>query len=310
MGRFLYLLGCETVLSAGRYIDGSEGESVYDVFDCKFSRNMVFSGSGGVIWINVAGMSLNLGSCLFYECKCSGSGGSVFFNSQNANVRMACAYKNGADYSHFARFISSNATKAEYISISSSSQTTTGHDSICLQNGIQTFLSSNSSMNKNQWYSGMLTYIPASFLGAYCNFANNIVSDYTCVYFCFNNGQMSWSNIVNNNSPKEYSVVLSKGLYTMSYCIFARNSNVLLSSIQDNLKVLHSYIAHSGTKVSGLVTTVSNCSMITMNTHKIGFFGTIYCNADFSIRIEKPTTLSTRRQYGFFMLVFLINNYV
>ena len=279
-----------------------QGRSYYnmsiDIYDCYFSRLLVFSGNGGVIYVDGGSYSMNVNYSMFYNCACSNHGGAIYFFSSNSNIRMVCANRCSCGNSsvcngHFAIVSASQKNLVEYLSVSKCSHTTSGYCSIYLQIGNQRADNTNSSMNNVMQYSGIRTWSPSSFTSTYCTFSNNNVSEYICMNFYSTSGtiSMSYANIVHNNSPSGYGIinVNGEGLRMMMYCIFKNNQDFLFCVLAGSLEVSHSFIDHSSSFcLTNSVSTVTNNSFINRITYQIQFFHSHHCNADLALIDRTP----------------------
>jgi len=129
---------------------------------------------------------------------------------------------------------------AEYLSISSCSQSLSGTYPIHFYSGNQRVDNTNSSMNNAYQNSGIGITSPSSFTSSHCTFSNNNVFDSICIGFYSTSGtiSMSFANIVHNNSPSlgiEY--IQGTGSRKMMYCIFHSNQNYLFCVYSGSLEV-------------------------------------------------------------------------
>jgi len=120
------------------------------ISSCFFSRNLVNSGDGGIIYVSGGLYNLTVSMSMYFSCECSGYGGAVYFNSSNEYFTMVCANRcscwdqyNG----HFAFLRTSLVNQLDYQSISYCSENTKGHYSIYLFNGDHQLNYMNSSFN-------------------------------------------------------------------------------------------------------------------------------------------------------------------
>ena len=180
---------------------------------CFFSRTTTFSGNGGVICINGGSYSMMINYSVFFNCFAL-NGGAIYFSSSDSYIRMICANRcSASNYAHFAYIIAFHENLVEYLSESNCSYTTSGYWSIRLESGEQRVDYTNNSMNNAQYYSGIVITTPSLFTSSHCTFSNNKVSHYVCIYFHTTSGtiSISFANIVKNNSPLNYGVILVWG---------------------------------------------------------------------------------------------------
>ena len=271
--------GCENEsIAQGRaYFNKNIGISY-----CFFSRSSIFSGDGGVIYVNSGSLSMNVNSSVFYSCFCSSKGGAIDFMSANSYLRMVCANKCIASSQfHFAHIIASQNNQLEYLSLSYCPDISSGKNPLYLESGNQRIENTNSSMNNDTQYSGIRIWTPNSFTSSFCTFSNNRVSGYTCIYLYSISGTISmlFAIIVHNNSPI-LGVVYVDGVGSrkMMYCIFRNNSNNLFYIGSGSFEVSHSFIDHSPSSFS-LPSGINN-SLTYRMTYQIQFFNSLHCNAD------------------------------
>ena len=155
---------------------------------------------------------------MFYKCVCAHNGGAIYFSSTYSCLKMICANQCSCGSSitymcHFAYLSASQVNRCEYLSVSYCSTTTAGYYSMLFSSGNQGFDNTNSSMNNAVQYSGIRISSPSSFTSSHCTFSNNKVSNSICINFDSYSGaiSMSYANIVHNNSPSNYGVVLVEG---------------------------------------------------------------------------------------------------
>jgi len=278
-------LGCEneSIDQERSYVDIN-----INISNCFFKRYSVYSGWGGIIYVDDGSYSMNVNFSMFYRCACSSQGGAISFSSTNSYLRMICAYRCscGASYGgHFANIYASQINQFEYLSVSSCSDASYGYYSIFTGKGDQRVDNTNSSMNNAKEGSGIRTWYPYSFTSSYCTFSNNKASHSICIYFSSSPETISmlYANIVHNNSPSN-GVVYTNGVgpKKMMYCIFNYNQNTLFCVDEGSFEVSHSYIDHSSSSfsTSTTVSILNNNSFINRTTYQLQFFNSHYCNTD------------------------------
>ena len=281
-------LGCEQErIDQGR----SYSDRYINISHCFFSRTLKYSGSGGVIYFLVNSYSMNLNYSMFYNCVCSQNGGAIYFGSSKFFIRNVCANScsNGQYYhlyyGHFAYLSSSLSNQVEFLSVSNCSGKLDGVDSIRSELGNQSYGNTNSSMNNGYRGSSISFSTQSSSTISHCTFSNNKVSERICLEFISASGtiSMSYTNIINNNSPS-YGVVTVSGAGSrkMMYCIFKDNQNCLFYVSGGSIEVSHSFIDHalSSFSTSTSVTTDTNNTLTNQMTYQLQFFNSHYCNAD------------------------------
>jgi len=266
------------------------------ISNCYFSRSILFSGNGGVIYINGASYSMNVNYSMFYNCVCSGNGGAIYYSSYESNLRMICSNSCSAAYYHFAYLLSSHWNQVEYLSQCNCSYTTSGYYPIKIEAGNQRVDYINSSMNNAIEISGIGIATPSSFTSSYCTFSNNKVSGRRCIWLYCTSGtiSLSYSNIVHNNSPFDGVILVwGAGSKILMNCIFKNNHNYLFCVYSGSLEVSHSFIDHSSSfSTSTAVSTETNNSFTNRITYEIIFFNSIHCNTDSPISTPMITFIS------------------
>ena len=262
-----------------------------DISQCFFSRTQPVNGHGGIIKIFEGSMSMSVSDSMFYSCSSYYWGGAIFFSSSNNSIlKRICASKCFAlAYQHFAYLYSSQINQIELLSLALCSNSTAGYRSISILSGKQRVDYSNFSRNNAIKHSTIAFDHPDSLSSSFCTFSNNNVSENICIYFFICSGSLSFSNIVNNNSPSNYGIMCSKqGSPKIQYCIFSQNENTLFCIFSGSLEVSHSYIFHhSDFSTSMAVLTSNNNTFSYKQTYQIQFFKSHYCNADMSTESKK-----------------------
>jgi len=263
----------------------SYSNSNIDILDCCFIRSAHFSGEGGVIYVSEKLKVMNINKAVFHNCVCSSNGGAIFFNSSQAYMKMICASRCSASSFHFAHISAIQNNECDYLSMSYCAPTTNGMYSLRFMNGNQSFQSINSSINNAYQTSGVLFVSPLLFSNSHCTFSNNRVTTGICIHFSEVTGILSFTNVINNNSPQIYGVVrVYYGSVRFEYSVFDMNTNTLFSVVPGVFEVHHSFISHSG-----ITSSSNNNSLIKHPTYMMHFFMTHICNADNPISIQKAT---------------------
>jgi len=264
------------------------------ISECFFRRLNHFNDNGGVIYINSQGKSIEISKSMFYNCR-SNNGGAIWFYSTNSVLRMVCAEKCSAIYSHFAYLRSSQGSSNTFLSISACAHITSQYESLSMNSGYQFVNDTNSSMNKAEIVSCLCIQSALTFYSCRCSFSNNIVSENTCLSLLSTSGSFIFANIINNNSPSMLGVIhiANNGLIYMSNCIFDENQNVLFSIWEGSLYISHSYINHIGTFSSSIsVTLFENNTYTKIQTHIFDFMGSKFCKTPDSTSNVTSTDIS------------------
>jgi len=263
--------------------------------DCFFQRQMSFTGDGGVIYVNVGTLSMNITNSMFFNCGATSNGGAISFTSQNSFVSKVCANKCSSSQGHFAYIKASVFNHIELLSISLCSMSSTGYYPIFLFTGHQRCDNMNSSLNSASWGSGMSSVSSSYFSSSRCTFANNIASSRACLFLSSNKGNFSFINIVHNINPKVSGVVyLNSGSPFMDNCVFHMNSNTLFWVEFGQLTVTNSFISHDGNlSMSVSVQLSTNNMYIWTNTFQIPYFASVYCNAEMTQPQLNPTPMNS-----------------
>ena len=296
---FGFEMGCESEnIPQGR---SYENDNIH-ITNCFFSRSSIYSGMGGIIFVNGGSYSMNVNHSMFYNCV-SNNGGAIWFSSSSSFLRMICANRCSASYSFFAYFAASQLNQVEYLSVSNSSHTTSGCYPFAILSGDQRVDNTNNSMNSAFICSGIRINNPSSFTSSYCSFSNNKASNSRCLFFYSSSGTiiMLYANIVHNNSPIVDGVVYSDGggSIKIMYCIFQNNHNYLFCTNMGSLEVFHSFIDHTSSlfSTSKLVST-SNCSLTQTITYQLQFYSSLFCNADIPIPLIIPDQTITETRFN------------
>ena len=175
-----------------------------------FFYNYLSGSNGGVVGISSGSYCLDVRSSTFYQCN-SKSGGAIYYISNKSNLDKICARKCHADdtYSPFAWIQASTHGFCQSISVLECAVSLTARYPLFLYYGDQTLLRSNFSMNKALYYSAFGTYHPNSFFCNYSTFKDNQVSIGCCLTLMANQGDLSFINVINNDSPNGF------GLYSL-----------------------------------------------------------------------------------------------
>jgi len=250
----------------------------FDIMGCSFFRISAFSGHGGVIYVNGGSHSMSICNSMFHNCSSNSyHGGAIYFYSMNASLRFICANRCYASEKHFADLVTSIKDSVEFLSMSLCADSKIGNMAIRFKSGTLSIKNHNSSMNIGAYVSGILIE-NSVFNCEYCTYANNQVSGHICIYIIRNTGNMSFTNIVHNNSPGYGVIYTYDGLFKLLYSIIDMNQNTLFHN-DGPMEVSHCFIHHSGTlSVKTFVTL--NTTYEQKNTFQLNYFKSFHCYAD------------------------------
>lgn len=253
-----------------------------NVSNCFFIRSLMYNDHGGVVFISSMSDSLSVSNSMFIQCSCNNYGGAIYFYGKGSEIKMICAFNCSALFCHFAYLVVSNYNFVDYLSISLCSNVEQGQAPLRIESGNQRLSFSNSSMNRANEISALYVYNPSvSSVYSYCTFSNNNVSSNTCIMMNFLSGTFDMVNVVHNNSPESNGVIYqNNGYYNFNSCILKSNNDILFVVSAGYITVTNSFISHTGTVVSGSVTTSNNNTYIDISTYLISFFSSIFCPVD------------------------------
>jgi len=254
-------------------------ESFINVSGCFFSRTLLFFGDGGVISVLHESLSLQIRNSMFFRCTSSNYGGAIYFISENSSIKDVCAYKCTANYYHFAYLDASKHNHVEHLSMSLCSNSTSGSYPLYMKHGISSLINTNISFCKSFQDSGICIVSPFNFASSHCNFYRNEVSNSICIYFQSNNSKMSYSNIINNNSPYSYGIIFitEGGSPILLECVFHMNANTLIYLNSGSIEITCCFIIHIGPLSAGNPIISNNNTFTKRETFNIEFLGSKYC---------------------------------
>jgi len=257
-----------------------------DIRDCVFTRTLVFTSNGGVVYISNVATGLKISNTIFYHCITTGNGGSIYFNSPTTGksfiIRYTCASLSLANYAQFSySYISPDySNQLEFCSINRCRNTTECYYPIGLLSGKQMIQNNNVSMNYVKSYSSFYCINTYSYECSFNNIVSNVAEVEYCYYKLNITGNVAFCNFIGNNSPSRNGVIhiASNSSIHFSYCIFKNNNNTLFHNANGVIFVSSSYIHHTQKTTSGDVrTSNSNNSFIDFPSYNIPFFTTHFC---------------------------------
>ena len=257
----------------------------FSVLGCLFSRLQSFGGNGGVICGSVSGLVIGIIYCSFYNCAFDSSsnifGGAIYFLYKSSYLSFICANKCSSSYvGQFAYISCSNDNSVQYLSLSNSFRKMYPLEQV---NGLQTVYGSNSSINNNEWGTGFLLSSSTNSTLSYCTASNNVATSSICIEFhVITNSNARMNNIIHNNSPSSYGVILLHSTSTVSIdsCIMMNNRNTLLYVHSGHLTCTNNFINHQFTLTSGSVSGSQNLYPNTTTLFSLKHYSSFYCHAE------------------------------
>jgi len=296
---FLHLVVSEDCTNShidiGRYSPLITGN--FDINNCFFSRNGVFNGKGGIIYLTGVSSSLNMVNVMVFNGSSNDMGGVVYFDGGNVDMNRICCSKADAVSGIFA-YVKSSSVNMQYISVSQTYAPEHLHlFRICY--GVQRFDYNNASMNLCASISGARFAFCSSLTSSYCTFSQNIAKNTECIELCKGSSSrtLAYANIIGNymiGSLYGIVVVYDNGAYTMSKCIFMDNNKTLFyCESGSSLFISDSVINHVFPLSSGIITT-SNIATSFKSSYKIDHFYSFYCpSPNFDFTKESKSTIKT-----------------
>jgi len=265
------------------------------ITDCSFSRFDTYVGSGGVIFAEVNGYSLNISESIFSNCSCSDYGGAIYFRSSlNMCIYKVCAYRcHSNNQFNFCTLSSAGSKTTSLLSVSFCSYSDQSTYSTAIGKGTLSNIYFNSSNNQAYQQTGLILVDINTFSSSYGSFFNNTAKLQVCVEFCYGGGTMTYTNIVGNASPG-HGVINTNGCgVTVSKCIFQNNTGTLFCAVYLSMTISNCTIFHTGNYHTSLPIIEVNLSKnVITRTYDIQFFDSYYCGVFFEdTRTLKPSPL-------------------
>ena len=286
----------------------------YNLFNILFLNLDSTTQNGGAISFSIsASMFFKLSFCTFLNCRSSsGFGGAIWFNCTNnggINFNKICANYCYCGNTHFLfAFISCSDISNnffEYVSITKcyivKSQY---HYPLRMDRNNIEIKSINESFNICHWVSGLLIIGKniSSFI-KYSSFISNdssYINIYISTFLSFN---LSFCNIIKNNSPNGHSVIFANDKTNLNIfnCIFKQNLNILFSHLISSMKIINCYYDILST--SGISIILFNNFNLITNTYLLNHFQTISCPAENPLIFE----FSFNNNLNLSKFIFLLN---
>jgi len=293
------------------------GRSYYNtgsisISDCVFIRQQSFNEHGGVICLTSSGQKMDILFCIFSMCSVDSApellGGAIHFKSESSTIKFVCAYKCSSVYvGQFAYIICSQDNYVQYLSLTGCFKASY---TIELVSGIQTMEQSNSSLNSNNWGSGLYFTSTSSNKVQYCTIANNQATSSICIEM---NGvfgaKLKMNNILENSSPSSYGVFLVYGSSTprIENCIFYNNKDTLFYLQSGSLTTVECFISHAFTLSFGSIANLNNQYPQLTHSHILKHFLTQNCHANHPVNPKITNNpLKISHLLSIFTLLFII----
>ena len=162
--------------------------------------------------------------------------------------------------------------------------------SYILDNGYQYVSNFNSSLNYANRQPGIRSVYSTNYKGIFCNFYKNKADWWVCIALLHNQGNFSFCNIIENNSPLDNGVVFTNvdGQLFFTNCIFKNNLNCLFFALSGNINIENSNIKHDYLLYSYNVN-LFKINYFIIHTMVISQFSSYFCPTNFinSFKLNK-----------------------
>ena len=187
--------------------------------NCFFQRiNNYLNGYGGVIYCKDQIISMKIKDSIFFNCSSSSAGGAIYFycpsHNSNSELIRTCGYKcytTSSEPYQFGHIVTKsnsilNYNNGIFLSISkcSNHEIPTSWHTINFYYSNISLNNFNSSYNRVKRISGFYISYPSKFTSSFNTIFNNFNIESVCIWFhsYSNENILSYSNIINNNSPQ------------------------------------------------------------------------------------------------------------
>ena len=276
---------------------------------CFFNRINTINSNGGIIYSSYPEKKLKVKSCIFYICSCDGQGGAIYFvGYNNIELLKICVNDCFASYAQkFAIIYSKLNNSHNLISITNCYKNNGCWDLLFLDGGNITLSYYNSSNNKNRECSGVGIHSPEKIQSIYCSIIDNYVSHERIIYIIYNEmNELSYYNIINNNSPKDGIVMIQSGKCILNNSILLNNQDTLFYS-NGKLEIYNCKINHLNQLFFGdIITNNLDFTNNNKNTIIIYHYSTKYCYADYLKNEFTKIILFKNINQLVFIFIFLI----
>ena len=252
------------------------------LLNCLISTFFVTNNNGGAIYID-GNYNMSIQDSIFYECILVSegyNGGAIYFiNGYNSELQRICVMKCKTGNDNNGQFswiepVNYFENKIEFVSIVKCYNNTNGYTPILLKNGNQKNFNTNISLNYNRQISSIYYYSPNEMNTNHCSILNNSVNNGCCLELCSNKGNISKSNIINNNSKNFYGVIMvtKSGFLSFFDSIFQNNEDTLLCIWSGSISLLNCIINQKITTYGAVI--INPINTFLTNTYLINHFET------------------------------------
>ena len=273
--------------------------------NCYFS-NMI-SSSRTVIYFTNSDFNFVIENCIFINCKCTSNigGGTLYLSITNSGSIIFiknCIYNcsSGNVWGQFGYIEFPNNQLYDLFSITHIKST--GSVPIQINKGLQKIININSSHHIINSYSGfyMQNSINSNF--SFSTIFNITCSSYICFEIQYSTSKILNSNIINNNSPSNYGVIMaSYSNLLIENTIFQKNKNTLFyGHAGGSCTVKNCWIEHPSNSYGSFTTNGIN-NFIFTQTYIFTHFSTNLCHGFYFSNYLKESI-----QYKIFFLNILI----
>ena len=264
----------------------------YYIFNCFLEHINVIHGSS-LEFTHRTEINLLIEDSMFFNCSSTTNGGVLYFDCpSNGNLTMekicanSCFATNSFQFAYM-NLHASKINKVNYLSLTKCSP-----DHLSRQHNIR-FNSGNVSLNNyNTSYNRLHSYSALSITSSisislkFLTIVDNLVTQSIAIDLQLSHNfqlNISYMNVIGNNSPNTAVFYLLYGKYFMNNCIFIDNFNTLFqyvyhSSYPGFCSISQSWVRHQSSFIAGGYITLSGISTLhTTATLSLSHFSTYYC---------------------------------
>jgi hypothetical protein len=266
----------ETTLSRGQF-NSRQTLSVSSVYvsNCLFNKCTITNSDGGALYCTSVTYFF-VESTSFFSCRTNGGrGGAIYFynsNSLQSVLYAVCGYDccTTTSYALFARvYIKDASSSKNYVNYTSIARcvndTSTSHETLCLEWGRFCCPYLNLSMNKCQRYSGIYCYPSTDTSSVVCSlsystYANNSATQYNCILFGTGGSkyEIKSCNILRNiqgDFNSRGTIYASGNLMIEDSCILGNTATYIFYQTSSSYTITLSNCTVDSTSNNGYLTT-------------------------------------------------------